>query len=227
VDLDGDGHKDILSGSWPGEFYFFKRRPNGTYSAPETLKFRGGRPINIGRASAVAVADWNGNGLPDLILGNIDGQVFLVVNEGTARRPVFVKAEPLRAANGPVTAGGKYAGPFVADWDGDGLADLLVGGGDGSVQFYRNNGDSKQPELEAPVTLISAAPLEELSRNLDNPPRSATRVKVSVADWNGDGLPDLIVGDFISSQAGGERRLHGWVWVYLRKSQGAGTASIR
>ena len=40
-------------------------------------------------------------------------------------------------------------------------------------------------------------------------------VQVAVADWNGDGKLDLIVGDFMSGE---ERKYHGWVWVYLRKN---------
>src|SRR5437868_8071022 len=36
----------------------------------------------------------------------------------------------------------------VADWDGDGLADLIVGCGDGSVIFYRNIGTAKEPRSE-------------------------------------------------------------------------------
>jgi hypothetical protein len=42
------------------------------------------------------------------------------------------------------------------------------------------------------------------------------RTRPSVADWNGDGQPDLLVGDFHSG--GGQGQYHGWTWVYARKT---------
>ena len=32
MDLDGDGRSDILSGSWPGEIYFFRRLTDGSFA---------------------------------------------------------------------------------------------------------------------------------------------------------------------------------------------------
>ena len=42
MDLDGDGRTDILSGSWPGEIYFFRRKADGTFAVAEKLKDRHG-----------------------------------------------------------------------------------------------------------------------------------------------------------------------------------------
>jgi hypothetical protein len=33
VDLDGDGLTDVLSGSWPGEMYWFRRNSDATFAA--------------------------------------------------------------------------------------------------------------------------------------------------------------------------------------------------
>lgn len=99
MDLDGDGKLEILSGSLPGEIYCFHRKPNGSYGPGEVLKDTTGKPINVGRASAVAVADWNGDGKPDLIIGNIDGGVFLVLNEGTAQKPAWAAPNRSRPAD--------------------------------------------------------------------------------------------------------------------------------
>ena len=41
----------------------------------------------------------------------------------------------LSAGGTPISAPGRNSGPVVTDWDGDGRDDLLVGCGDGSVQF--------------------------------------------------------------------------------------------
>ena len=48
MDLDGDGRTDIISGSWPGEIYFFRRQSDGKFAAGVTLKGLDGKPINVG-----------------------------------------------------------------------------------------------------------------------------------------------------------------------------------
>ena len=65
MDFDGDGIGDILSGSYPGELYFFKGKGKGEFAAPVKLQ-RDGKAINLGPSStvfAVAAADrmasWN------------------------------------------------------------------------------------------------------------------------------------------------------------------------
>lgn len=42
-----------------------------------------------------------------------------------------------------------HAAPLMADFDGDGLVDLLVGQfGDGKLRIYRNVGTKKEPKFE-------------------------------------------------------------------------------
>ena len=209
----------MISGSWPGELYLFRRKPNGIFTAAEKLKDARGKLINAGKASAVAVADWDNDADLDLIIGNIDGAVLLVRNEGTKQKPGFGDMEKLKAGPASINAEGGDAGPCVADWDADGKLDLLVGSASGEVKLYRNEGTGT-PKLAAGVTLVDAAPKRSddgRTPEYDKPTRPGLRSKVCVADWNGDGRADLLVGDFHS--AGGEtRQYHGWVWVYLRRA---------
>ncbi|TMQ32608.1 MAG: hypothetical protein E6K70_17610, partial [Planctomycetota bacterium] len=143
MDLDGDGIKDIVSGSWPGEIFLFRGKPDGSYGPPEKLRDKEGHIINVGGAiredadsititgdaefkedkdghyvefngkiyrntpqkqvlvtgcaSSVAVADWNGDGLLDLIVGDIRGHVHVYLNEGTRQRCAFGKPIQLKA----------------------------------------------------------------------------------------------------------------------------------
>jgi hypothetical protein len=60
-------------------------------------------------------------------------------------RPVRLEAGGALIDAGPY---GGHAGPLWADYDGDGLPDLLVGSLHGHVQVYRNVGTRKAPVLE-------------------------------------------------------------------------------
>jgi hypothetical protein len=218
VDLYETGRRDILSGSFPGEIYLFRQKPNRTYASAVKLRDKDGKVINVGHASAVALGDLQGKGALDLVVGNIDGKVFLFKNEGTRSQPAFGPPQRLEAGGQPVTASGGDAGPCLADWDGDGRLDLLLGSGAGSVVWYRNVGSTSQPQLAAPVTLVETPPSDTSSDTPSRPTRSGMRTKVAVGDWNHDGRPDLLVGDVAWAQAGKQTRAHGWVWVYLRKT---------
>ncbi len=222
MDLNGNGRKDIVSGSWPGEIYLFPRRPNGTYGSAKPIRYATGSKIKVGSATAVAVSDWNQDQLPDLVVGDIGGFVHLIRNSGSTKKPAFQRATKLKAGGRIIKASGGDAGPAVADWDNDGLQDLLVGSGKGEVWWYRNTRSATDPELAAGTLLIQ--PDSTPSDNpdaFDHPTGSRTRTKISIADWNQDGLQDLIVGDFSSTRVGTTSKYHGWVWVYLRKPESA------
>jgi hypothetical protein len=58
----------------------------------------------------------------------------------------------LEAAGKPIDTAVGHAAPFVCDFDGDGVKDLLVGQfGDGILWMYRNVGTNQQPKLAAGV----------------------------------------------------------------------------
>lgn len=63
-------------------------------------------------------------------------------------------------AGKPLDVGGVgYAAPFIADFDGDGVNDLLVGQfGDGLLWIYRNEGTNAAPRLAAGVKFKEGNP---------------------------------------------------------------------
>lgn len=247
MDLDGDGHLDMLSGSWPGEIFFFKGAADRTFAAPVKLRDKNGLAINVGgglqlgnddmilvagdakiedtddgrtvivyegeriavpegktagttgTASAVHAVDFTGDGVLDLLVGNIVGDVYLVANEGTAAKPVWAKERQLTAGSKPLHVDGD-AGPFACDWDGDGAIDLLVGDGEGAVWFFCNEGSGKSPMLAQGVQLLPPGRLSFDREAPAEPPRGI-RAKVCAVDWTGNGLPDLLVGDYASQKA--------------------------
>jgi hypothetical protein len=76
-------------------------------------------------------------------------------------KPVRVEADlfhaPVRltAVDGVVDSGTSWghSSPWVADIDGDGINDLLVGDFSGLFRFYRNEGTNEQPRYAKAVNL--------------------------------------------------------------------------
>jgi hypothetical protein len=69
--------------------------------------------------------------------------------------PAGELAPPVRieAAGKPIDTEVGHAAPFVGDFDGDGVNDLLVGQfGQGLLRIYRNEGSQERPKLAAGVT---------------------------------------------------------------------------
>src|SRR5262245_2573850 len=77
-----------------------------------------------------------------------------------AADPARELAPPVRleAAGKPIDTDIGHAAPFVADFDGDGVPDLLVGQfGDGILWVYRNEGTAKEVRLAAGVKFKDGA----------------------------------------------------------------------
>lgn len=188
-DFDADGDLDVLSGSYPGELYLFRRNADGSFQDGEKLKDRNGKEIKADKASTAFLADWDADGDFDLVLGSIKGDVYVVINEGTAKEPAY--GEPAKLDLG---LEGRNSGPIVADWDGDGLADLLVGLDDGSAHWFRNVGTAKEPKFASGEMLVEKSGFG--FRFEDRKPGMwGARVKLCATDFNGDGRLDLLLGD--------------------------------
>ncbi|MBI1853007.1 MAG: VCBS repeat-containing protein [Planctomycetes bacterium] len=203
MDIDGDGRLDVISGSYFGDVFLFRGLPGGKFSARETIVGKNGKPFRVakgmnGYAAATCAVDWDADGDVDLVVGNIHGDVFLVRNVGTSKTYEFAGAEKLSAGGEPIRVDGD-SGPTVADWDGDGKLDLVVGDGHGSVTWFRNIGTAAEPNLARGERLVDGRGwgFDEDSRT-EGP---GVRAKPCVVDWNGDGRVDLLVGDFSEEHA--------------------------
>jgi hypothetical protein len=194
VDWDGDGRPDIVSGSWPGEVYWFRRGVDGRFAAGQPLRDRHGNVLNLGFAAAAIAADWDGDGDLDWLVGTLTGEVSIIPNEGDATRPALGEPRPLVAGSAPIKVNGDAA-PVAADWDGDGRLDLIVGAEDGSVVWYRNLGPIREPRLAEARTLIEKSPLGWGDDTRRTEGDWGLRVKICAVDANGDGRLDLLVGD--------------------------------
>ena len=135
MDLNNDGRLDILTGSLGGEIHVFYRKPNGTFAAGTTLRRSFFRSLSCGSSTSVAATDWDADNDIDLVVGNSRGEVYLVINKGNASKASWAAPARIKAKRANIQLTGS-AGPCVADWDGDGKGDLLLGSSDGAVGCY-------------------------------------------------------------------------------------------
>ena len=205
IDLDGDKIDDIISGSYPGEIYFFKGEGRGVYSKSEILMDSDGDTLNAAHSSVAEPFDYDNDGDIDLLISSRMNGTFLSINEGSGSNPKFSKGKliplpkydyvytPLKE---PRKSNVSHVHPI--DWDGDGLFDLVCGTEEGHLVWYKNSGTKKKAEFLKAETLFTS---QSGWDNLEGGPviPLGGRCKVFANDYNLDGKLDLLVGDFYSS----------------------------
>ena len=135
-----------------------------------------GSDINGEGRAAPYLADWNDDGLVDLIKGTETGDIKVYINTNTNTEPEY--GEPITA----LTATGVNASPIAIDFYVDGKIDLVVGYADGSVKVFYNQGTDTSPVFGSSAydSILVTAP-------------SGDAVPF-IVDWNNDGKKDLLVG---------------------------------
>jgi hypothetical protein len=161
------GHSNVIAGG-EGGLYFY--RFEGKFAENGAPVFAAPRPVleeharlYAGSLPVTNVVDWSGDGLPDIVSGNSDGKVLFFRNIGSAEEPAFAVGVPLEAGGrvihvqpgysqdiqGPGEARWGYTCPTVADWNRDGLFDILMSDSTSRHTIYLNHGDKTQPKLDA------------------------------------------------------------------------------
>ncbi len=203
MDLDQDGIKDLITGcAYEKKLHFFKGDGKGNFEASRLLRTEHGDDFIPGNFTNMTPIDWNGDGVLDIVFYSSPQGVQLMLGKGDLR---YEKPIPLPAGGQTLNELLKISDGRVLfyDWNGDGVEDLILGIGDGSIHFFQGARDDRghlsldsgtvwlSPFDLSKLTILSQEPLE-----LANP-RSGKRPTISIADWNGDGKPDLLVGDLL------------------------------
>ena len=130
-DIDDDGDLDLFIGESSGDINFY--RNDGGRDGPEFVlvddKYGG---IDAGRRSVPTLVDIDTDGDFDLVVGSEAEGLKLYRNNGTLREADFVLDETFDVPVHPFSA------PIFTDVDGDGDADLFVGGIGGGLLYFEN-----------------------------------------------------------------------------------------
>lgn len=157
-DWDGDGLKDIIVGNYG--YYRYSYYDNAMFlhsvfnsridfykniGNAENPKFQMWES-NLGNfwtqnqlALYPAIADLNGDGLPDILSGNSNGNLILSSNTGNGEFEITNDYLNIDVE--------EFSTPQLFDLDKDGLLDLIIGEKKGNINYYHNEGTLQNPDF--------------------------------------------------------------------------------
>lgn len=222
ADLNGDGRLDAVTVSNGGNFAVTVLLNTGNDGAGKPQFAIANYFTGFNQIRSVAIGDLNGDGKPDLVVGNALSLIVVFLNNGDG---TFTKGQVTSLVPG---ASSPSVGPgAIADLNGDGKADYVaVSVQNGASNIFYGNGDGT---LQAPVALaptgqgLAVADVNHDGRPdllavndsslivfLNNgggsfgaattyPTGGLSAFSISTADFNGDGQLDAVVGNFDSN----------------------------
>ncbi len=152
-------------------------------------------PLAVTGYSVPSLADWNADGLQDLIVGEGSGtatpKVRVYLNSGTVSAPQFTTYSFVQANGVDLTVPGSGCMglfPRVVYWGADARKDLLIGQADGKVKLYLNVATDAAPTFDAGAFLQVGPPGSKVAISVGG------RATPEMVDWDNDGRRDLVVG---------------------------------
>lgn len=200
-DFDGDSDLDIICGEQIDQFYWIENtgsRSAPVYAAQRKLANSGGLIQGDNELIFPVAVDWDQDGDDDLVFGDSDGRVAWLENTGSVsdNMPIFASPVYFRQEADAVTVGSLVT-PYSTDWDDDGDEDLICGTASGYVRLIENLGGAPA-RWAAPVDLVAAGETIRFLAGENGSVQGPAEAKwgyttLSVVDWDGDELKDLIV----------------------------------
>ena len=223
-DLDGDGDEDIISGNTAGFIEWFENLdgqsppkwgpPQRIKTVGETFRIMAGSNLSIqGPAeekwgyTVLYVADWNMDGLPDIILNSIVGKIQWLQNIGTLREPAFAHVQSVKVdweETPPKPAWNWWypeseelvvqwrTRPIILDINKDGLNDLIVIDHEGYLSYFERKKEKDMLILKPGNRIFFNAEGNALQLN-EKEAGSSGRRKIDFVDWDNDGDYDLLI----------------------------------
>ncbi len=202
MDFDNDGDLDLICGEFLDRFSWFENvgsREQPVFAAgrfllnqQDTLKMDLEMIIPVG-------TDMDQDGDIDLVVGDEDGRVAWLEHTGLVENhmPVF-EAPKYFLQKADWVKFGALVTPYAVDWDDDGDEDLICGNTAGYIGFIENLDGGDPPKWAEPVYLKSEGKVIRITAGDHGSIQGPAEKKwgyttLSVADWDGDQLHDIIV----------------------------------
>ena len=231
IDMKNDARQELLIGAWfkygtetPRHSVILEPDDDGTWKERKS-------PFNIADRPSFSPVDINGDGTMDLVMfeqtGNQSDGVYLGKGDGTFTKlaPVFIDSKNGLPKNytGPITSLADIMSGDVADFNNDGLLDIVgIGHQSSPTVVLLNQGVKSNRILLKPIYFDNGITDPEVDKKDGKPYTSRNFITgmVFAADFNNDGHPDILV-----SSDNRERQNYGADWeryteVYLNNGNG-------
>ncbi len=220
IDWDKDGDIDLVVGQEDGRVALIENSGTFADGIPQfqlpTFFRQQAECVKVGALVTPYSIDWDSDGDEDLICGNTAGRIIFVENLGGGANPIWAAPRKLYAAGqeirimagpngsiqGPCEEKWGYTTLTVADFDNDGLHDIVVNSIWGKIVWFKNIGSKHSPELAPmqPVTINWQSQPQSPEWNWwkpqDNELITQWRTTPFIIDLNCDGLNDLVMLDY-------------------------------
>ncbi len=242
VDFNLDGHKDMIAATFEGTVFLIEGSPEG-WKQPVHIKDVNDSNVRIqlyydtdkdeyasvdrtnseyevvgdGHCTSVTAVDWDRDSDLDLVLGSLEGAVYLCINEGTPAAPKFSgRNQQIFAGKKPLRVDGGLSNPLCVDWNKDGKFDLICGGYEGGVYYFENSGTLTQPSFKEAQILVDRTGTHEAKVEFVDQQESISsqfvqgregrplgpmeKWHIDTVDYDQDGDLDILVGGLSTMQ---------------------------